>query len=164
MEKLSRSFETQDLYFNQNSWRTRGSGMKRHHFLKRMRGKKFPPGCCRGGFASLLTCSPLGPLVVALESFHHKQLAQILRGKLLHVLAVVVDLPCWRGKQHGSSTPTRQQHTNTTHTVRDGGGAQGEKNMKLVEIRWPSEGRRSEQLETATKWAVGVGDVSIKFN
>lgn len=30
--------------------------------------------------------------------------------------------------------------------------------MNLVEIRWPSEGRRSEQLETATKWAVGVGD------
>lgn len=36
--------------------------------------------------------------------------------------------------------------------------------MKLVEIRWPLEGRRSQQLDMATKWAVGVGEVSIKFN
>lgn len=103
------SFETQDLYFNQKSWWTGGSGIKTH-FLKRVSGAKFPPGCCRGGFASLLTCSPLAPLVVALESFHHKQLAQILRGELLHVLAVVVDLPCWRGND---MHPARPRDSNT---------------------------------------------------
>lgn len=111
----SRSFETQGLYFNQTSWWIRGSGIKTLS-EKGERGKKLPPGCCRGGFASLLTCSPLAPLVVALESFHHKQLAQILRGKLLHVLAVVVDLPCWRGNDSNTQTRTHSQRW---------GGAQG---------------------------------------
>lgn len=88
---------------------------KNTSFSEKDEREKFPPGCCRGGFASALT--PLGPLVVALESFHHKQLAQILRGKLLHVLAVVVDLPCWRGndmdpvRPHDSNTNTETPRT-----------------------------------------------------
>lgn len=92
-------------------------------FSEKDEREKFPPGCCRGGFESALTCAPLGPLVVALESFHHKQLAQILRGKLLHVLAVVVDLPCCRGNDMDPARPHKQhKHRNTTHTVRDVGG------------------------------------------
>lgn len=64
---------------------------------------------------------------MALESFHHKQLAQILRGKLLHVLAVVVDLPCWRGnnmdpaRPHDSNTETRRTQSKV------GGGHRGGK-------------------------------------
>ena len=33
--------------------------------------------------------------VVALQSFGHEQLAQVLGGELLHVLTVVVNLTCW---------------------------------------------------------------------
>lgn len=39
----------------------------------------------------------ISALVVALESFGHEQLPEVLRGEFLHVLAVVVNLPCWRG-------------------------------------------------------------------
>lgn len=51
------------------------------------------------GFASLFSLLPVSSsssLVVALQSLDHEQLPQILRGEFLHVLAVVVDLPCWR--------------------------------------------------------------------
>lgn len=60
---------------------------------------------------------------------------------------------------------TKKNTDTGTHTVRGGGERRGwhRKNMKLVEsgLKLRSggrEGRRSEQLETATKWAVGVGD------
>lgn len=39
---------------------------------------------------------PCSPLVVALESLRHEQLPEVLRGEFLHILAVVVNLPCWR--------------------------------------------------------------------
>lgn len=59
----------------------------------------------------------------------------------------------------------KNTHTHTqTRKVRGEGQRWGgtEKNMKLVATvefrRWGGEGRgRSQQLETATKWAVGVG-------
>lgn len=50
-------------------------------------------------------------LVVALESFGHEQLPEVLRGEFLHVLAVVVNLPCWRGAACIHTPPY-----NTTHT------------------------------------------------
>lgn len=109
---------------------------KNTQFSDKEEKKKETPGWCRGGFASLSTSSPLAPLVVALESFHHKQLAEILRRELLHVLAVIVDLPCRRGTtrmQHGSKKNPR--HTNA-HRQRWGGetGDGTEKNnTKLVE-------------------------------
>lgn len=60
-------------------------------------------------------------------------------------------------------TTGRKTHTHTHRhaksEVKGRGGGGTEKNMKLVakvEIRrWG--GGRSQQLETATKWAVGVG-------
>ncbi|PWS21917.1 hypothetical protein DKP78_21095, partial [Enterococcus faecium] len=43
------------------------------------------PGWCQLPFNNSLA-------VVALESLSHEKLAEILRGKLLHILAIVVDL------------------------------------------------------------------------
>jgi len=46
-------------------------------------------------FSGLLNSS-VSPLVGALESLRHEQLPEVLRGEFLHILAVVVNLPCWK--------------------------------------------------------------------
>lgn len=57
----------------------------------------------------------LSPLVGALESLRHEQLPEVLRGEFLHVLAVVVNLPCWRV---ATCPHTKKKDTNT-HTHRN---------------------------------------------
>lgn len=103
-------------------------------------------------------------LVVALESLHHEQLPEILRGKFLDILAVVVDLPCWRVATCIHTPPQQRAQHKCTHPqkytyIQAGGREQisGEqskhKDQNVVRRR-----RRAEQLETATKRAVWVGD------
>lgn len=104
---------------------------------------------------------------MALESFHHKQLAEILRGKLLHVLAVIVDLPCWRETtwiQHAPTTATQTQERQRAQSEMGEGGlgvGTGE-NMKLLQnrLKYRSGGRGMGVggFKTAAEWAVGVGD------
>ena len=38
--------------------------------------------------------------VVALQSFSHEQLPKVLRSEFLHILAVIVNLPCWGCTPH----------------------------------------------------------------
>lgn len=78
-------------------------------------------------------------LIVALESFHHEQLPQILRGKFLHVLAVIVDLPCWRAAtcihappQQNIGTHTRTKTYICTYICRQPGGGGGRENKLVV--------------------------------
>lgn len=61
-------------------------------------------------------CSPVAsPLVVALESLRHEQLPEVLRGEFLHILAVVVNLPCWRVATWINAPPHKNTRRNT-HT------------------------------------------------
>lgn len=60
---------------------------------------------CRKNLRSFVS-----PLVVALECLGHEQLPEVLRGELLHVLAVVVNLPCWRIATCVHTPPHTQTH------------------------------------------------------
>lgn len=55
------------------------------------------------------------PLVVALERLGHEQLPEVLRGEFLHVLAVVVNLPCWRVATCIHTPPYTNTHTTQKH-------------------------------------------------
>lgn len=90
----------------------------------------------------------IGPLVVALQSLHHEQLPKILRSEFLYVLAVVVDLSCWRGTAlhpHSKETETQKTHRRVDWSNRRGGGRawRGQKqNMELEasKLKLESEG------------------------
>lgn len=98
-------------------------------------------------------------LVVALESLRHEQLPEVLRSEFLHVLAVVVNLPCWRvatcihAPTH-KNTNTRPQkqtyihmyiplYTDIHKQARAGGG---EKNSSTAKHQISGEqGKRKDQ-------------------
>ncbi|MEQ2295403.1 hypothetical protein AMECASPLE_013933 [Ameca splendens] len=67
-----------------------------------------------GSCISFIFChfhSLVSPLVVALERLGHEQLPEVLRGEFLHVLAVVVNLPCWRVATCIHTPPYTNTHT-----------------------------------------------------
>lgn len=112
-------------------------------------------------------------LVVALQSFSHEQFPEVLRGEFLHVLAVVVNLPCWRVATciHAptqKNTNTRPQKQTYIHLYTDMNkqaakhqisGEQSKRNSQNVVRRR----RRAEQRETAGERVVDLEAESINF-
>lgn len=87
---------------------------------------------------------------MALESLRHEQLPEVLRGEFLHVLAVVVNLPCWRGATC-IHTPT---HKNTPteaniHTY-----------IHVHKQAQAGEGREEKQKHSKTVQLVGGNGVN----
>merc|ERR1719369_638663 len=134
----------QDFYLNQNQVIFKHNFVSKlglciktmNKFSGNLRRAQCSSSRCQGGFASLLPFffSPsvrlislsriffhprFSLLVVALESLRHEQLPEVLRSEFLHVLAVVVDLPCnkqcvhawWRlgGLEHFADVLLRQR-------------------------------------------------------
>lgn len=60
----------------------------------------------------------VSPLVVALESLCHEQLPEVLRGEFLHILAVVVNLPCWSVTTCVHTPPYKRHKHAPTETYR----------------------------------------------
>lgn len=156
-------------------------------FLENKKGSTFFSSRSQEGSASLSPLifpsfahsSSLLSLVVALESLRHEQLPEVLRGEFLHVLAVVVNLPCWWVATFIHEPPHRNtnthphkhtyihlytdMHTNRRRRERGGGGGRiaAQQNIKLVGSRVNGRirnvvkrRRRAEQRETAGKRAV----------
>lgn len=129
------------------------------------------------------------PLVVALESLRHEQLPEVLRGEFLHVLAVVVNLPCWRVATCNHAPPHKNtnthpqtytcihlytdMHTNRRRREREGEGERENSSTAKHQISEERSKRkdqnvvrrrgRDEQRETAGKGAVESEIESINF-
>lgn len=83
-------------------------------------------------------------LVVALESFGHEQLPEVLRGEFLHVLAVVVNLPCWRGAACIHTPPFNTTHTHPAETyVQTHTYTQTNKHAHLYKHKQAEEGKKT---------------------
>lgn len=104
---------------------------------------------------------------MALESLCHEQLPEVLRGEFLHILAVVVNLPCWsvttcihtppyKRHKHAPTEMYRQTRTHThvhrrQHMYTDGARNQagvGEKTaaQQNSELVWSRSKRKDQNV------------------
>lgn len=170
--KETQQLETQDFYLSQSVKHSFYSSIKNGeqflHFGKTMVNTPAADG-------ALVLPKPLrsfiSVLVVALESFGHEQLPEVLRGEFLHVLAVVVNLPCWRGAtrihtppydttQHPQKHMYRRTHTHRfaqTHKQAE----VGKETAAQHQISGEGSGCCREEESWAGKQAAGVNKLEI---